>query len=69
VSETADDRSAFPIWPESPSARRLAIPDDLALSPELQAELMSCSLFTDLQEILSQNADSTRSGAAIEAEL
>jgi hypothetical protein len=33
------DYGAFPVWPESESARRLRIPDDLPLTPGLVSDL------------------------------
>ena len=35
----AADYAAFPVWPESPEARSLRLPDDLYLPPELLVHL------------------------------
>jgi hypothetical protein len=43
----AADYSAFPIWPESASARRLRLPEDLHLSPGLVGDLWAWAAVHD----------------------
>jgi hypothetical protein len=59
----AADSSAFPIWPESDTARRLRIPEDLPLSAGLIDDLWAWAAVHDRARTDRWNFDWTESAA------